>query len=73
MTREKEAAYLEKMNEGLAKGTVWERVTELIGLENSRECFELMHPSLENHTLCPVALFYSFTVPDAYAYLAYFR
>jgi len=35
--REKEAAYLEKMGEGIAKGTAWERITELIGLENSRE------------------------------------
>lgn len=38
MGREKEATYLEKMNEGIAKGTSWERITELIGLENSREC-----------------------------------
>jgi len=37
--REKEAAYLEKMGEGIAKGTAWERITELIGLENSRESF----------------------------------
>ena len=35
--REKEAAYLEKMGDGIAKGTAWERITELIGLENSRE------------------------------------
>ena len=53
MTREKEAAYLEKMNEGLAKGTVWERVTELIGLENSRESF--IH-TLEPLTLKSIAL-----------------
>jgi hypothetical protein len=34
--REQEAAYLEKLNEGIAKGTAWERITDLIGLENSR-------------------------------------
>jgi hypothetical protein len=39
--RENEAAFLEKLNEGIAKGTAWERITELISLENSREwrCF----------------------------------
>jgi len=36
-SRESEAAYLEKLNEGIAKGTSWERVTEMIQLENSRE------------------------------------
>ena len=39
--REKEAAYVEKMNEGIAKGTAWERITEMIGLENSREWSDL--------------------------------
>lgn len=34
---ENEAAFLEKLNEGIAKGTAWERITELINLENSRE------------------------------------
>jgi hypothetical protein len=37
MTRENEASYLEKINESIAKGTSWERITELIQLENSRE------------------------------------
>jgi hypothetical protein len=37
MNRESEAAFLEKLNEGIAKGTSWERVTDLIQLENSRE------------------------------------
>jgi len=36
-SRESEAAYLEKLNEGIAKGTSWERVTEMIQLENSRK------------------------------------
>jgi hypothetical protein len=35
--RESEASYLEKLNEGIAKGTSWERVTDLIQLENSRK------------------------------------
>lgn len=34
--KESEAAYLEKLNEGIAKGTSWERVTEMIQLENSQ-------------------------------------
>ena len=28
---------MEKMTEGIAKGTAWERITEMISLENSRE------------------------------------
>ena len=39
--KEKEAAFVEKLKEDIAKGTSWERVTDLIGLENSRECWEL--------------------------------
>ncbi|KAK4688201.1 hypothetical protein P7C73_g1900, partial [Tremellales sp. Uapishka_1] len=34
--KESEAAFLEKLNEGIAKGTAWERITDLIGLENSQ-------------------------------------
>jgi len=34
--KENEAAFLEKLGEGIAKGTAWERITELIGLENSQ-------------------------------------
>lgn len=34
--KEKEAAYLEKLSEGIAKGTAWERITDLIQLENSQ-------------------------------------
>ena len=34
--KESEAAFVEKMQEGIAKGTSWERITELIGLENSQ-------------------------------------
>ncbi|WWD16974.1 hypothetical protein CI109_101408 [Kwoniella shandongensis] len=34
--KENEAAYLEKLGEGIAKGTAWERITELISLENSQ-------------------------------------
>ncbi|KAK8864712.1 hypothetical protein IAR55_001966 [Kwoniella newhampshirensis] len=34
--KENEAAYLEKLSEGIAKGTAWERVTEMISLENSQ-------------------------------------
>lgn len=34
--RENEAKFVEKIKEDLAKGTTWERITELIGLENSR-------------------------------------
>ncbi|WVQ67437.1 uncharacterized protein L199_005635 [Kwoniella botswanensis] len=34
--KETEAAFLEKLNEGIAKGTAWERITELIQLENSQ-------------------------------------
>lgn len=37
MDRENEAAFLEKLGEGIAKGTAWERITDLIALENSRE------------------------------------
>lgn len=39
--REKEAQFLEKLNEGIAKGSAWERVTEMISLENSRKCIFL--------------------------------
>lgn len=28
---------MEKLQEGTGKGTAWERVTEMIGLENSRQ------------------------------------
>jgi hypothetical protein len=35
--RENEAAFLEKLGEGIAKGTAWERITDLIALENSRK------------------------------------
>ncbi|WWC69865.1 uncharacterized protein I206_103808 [Kwoniella pini CBS 10737] len=34
--KENEAAFLEKLNEGIAKGTAWERITDLIQLENSQ-------------------------------------
>ncbi|ORY26350.1 clathrin light chain [Naematelia encephala] len=34
--KEHEAAFLEKLSEGIAKGTAWERITELISLENSQ-------------------------------------
>lgn len=34
--KEKEAQFLEKLNEGIAKGTAWERITEMISLENSQ-------------------------------------
>ncbi|KAL7422058.1 Clathrin light chain [Cryptotrichosporon argae] len=34
--KENEAAFLEKLGEGIAKGTAWERITELLGLENSQ-------------------------------------
>ncbi|WRT66701.1 uncharacterized protein IL334_003662 [Kwoniella shivajii] len=34
--KESEAAFLEKLNEGIAKGTAWERITDLIQLENSQ-------------------------------------
>ncbi|WVR06747.1 hypothetical protein IAU60_003782 [Kwoniella sp. DSM 27419] len=34
--KENEAAFLEKLNEGIAKGTAWERISELISLENSQ-------------------------------------
>jgi hypothetical protein len=45
-SRESEAAYLEKLNEGIAKGTSWERVTEMIQLENSRKSKPGRQPSL---------------------------
>ncbi|WVF71106.1 hypothetical protein IAT40_005903 [Kwoniella sp. CBS 6097] len=34
--KESEAAFLERLNEGIAKGTAWERISELISLENSQ-------------------------------------
>lgn len=34
--RENEAAFLEKLQEDIAKGTSWERVADLISLENSQ-------------------------------------
>ncbi|WVQ80138.1 hypothetical protein IAT38_002240 [Cryptococcus sp. DSM 104549] len=34
--KENEAEYLEKLQEGIAKGTAWERISELICLENSQ-------------------------------------
>lgn len=34
--KENEAKLLEKLNDDIAKGTTWERITDLIGLENSR-------------------------------------
>ncbi|ORX35556.1 clathrin light chain [Kockovaella imperatae] len=34
--KENEAAFLEKLRDGTAKGSAWERVTELISLENSQ-------------------------------------
>lgn len=37
--RENEAAFVEKLQESIAKGSSWERVTELIQLENSRESY----------------------------------
>jgi hypothetical protein len=46
-SRESEASYLEKLNEGIAKGTSWERVTDLIQLENSRKPFSFQGFSLE--------------------------
>lgn len=36
--KEEEAKFVEKLNEDIAKGSTWERITDLIGLENSREC-----------------------------------
>jgi hypothetical protein len=51
-SRESEAAYLEKLNEGIAKGTSWERVTEMIQLENSRKSRPGRQPTLPlNHLL----------------------
>jgi len=44
--RENEAAFLEKLGEGTAKGTAWERITDLIALENSRALGLLLAPSL---------------------------
>lgn len=57
--REKEAVYLEKMNEGIAKGTAWERITELIGLENPRKCEWYLHlfNALKLAVSCLPALF----------------
>ncbi|KAK1923949.1 clathrin light chain [Papiliotrema laurentii] len=34
--KENEAAFLEKLGEGIAKGTAWERITDLLALENSQ-------------------------------------
>ncbi|RSH81957.1 uncharacterized protein EHS24_008156 [Apiotrichum porosum] len=33
--KEEEAKFVEKLNEDIAKGSTWERITDLIGLENS--------------------------------------
>jgi hypothetical protein len=54
MNRESEAAFLEKLNEGIAKGTSWERVTDLIQLENSRE-FDTSILSLYLLAFSPIA------------------
>lgn len=35
--RENEAKFIEKLKDDIARGTTWERITDLIGLENSRE------------------------------------
>lgn len=35
-TRENEAAFLEAQSAALSAGTTWERITNLIGLENSQ-------------------------------------
>jgi hypothetical protein len=64
-SRESEAAYLEKLNEGIAKGTSWERVTEMIQLENSRKSkpgrqptsFSLLPPS--RHTFLYVLIYHT--------------
>ena len=34
--RENEAKFVEKLKDDIAKGTAWERIAELIGLENSQ-------------------------------------
>lgn len=35
--KEEEAKFVQTLQDNLAKGTAWERITDLIGLENSRE------------------------------------
>lgn len=35
--KEKEAEFVQKLKDNIAKGTTWERITDLVGLENSRE------------------------------------
>lgn len=39
--REQEAAFLEKLSESVAKGTSWERITDLLELQNSREYHQM--------------------------------
>lgn len=34
--RENEAKFVEKLKDDIAKGTAWERIAELVGLENSQ-------------------------------------
>ena len=36
--REDEAAFLQELQEGISKGTSWERITDIIELANSRKC-----------------------------------
>lgn len=36
MLRENEAKFVEKLKDDIAKGTAWERIAELVGLENSQ-------------------------------------
>jgi hypothetical protein len=35
--REDEKAFLEQLQESISKGTTWERITDLVDLQNSRE------------------------------------
>lgn len=44
--REDEAAFIQELQEGISKGTSWERVTDIIELVNSRKCsIRTMWPS----------------------------
>jgi hypothetical protein len=47
VNKEQEAKFVEKLKDDIAKGTSWERVTELIGLENSREWNTVVQAGIE--------------------------
>lgn len=51
LRRENEKAFLDNLQESISKGTTWERITDLVDLQNSRECQRThTHSVLMTHT-----------------------